>query len=330
MNVLLCMPMAYVSRRMTSHKSAQAIIYADMVRQAGNAVTVNFGDITDYTPYDAVYVYHGNDFSGGLNIFGGLQAADASPMVSLSKFTGPVYSLAIPFPSYHEMVGSRIASARKNGTAIRQEWLNIDLANLAAMQSKAQQVVHPLDSNKLVIGDSHSICLYRPGWMVNSVPFTTLNGALNRGLDSYIHKEVDELDVYFGNIDIRHHLCRLEGNYIDHTVDLAKRYAEAVNKIDAKVSVYEPLPIENESRKLPKTGYYDGKPFWGSWQQRNEARNVFIQTMQQELAGPRLVNWTNNLMNDLGELSFDKMEKPQSIHLARSAYPFWTGADISG
>ena len=33
----------------------------------------------------------------------------------------------------------------------------------------------------------------------------------------------------------------------------------------------------------------------------------------------------NNLMNDKKELDFDKMEKPQSVHLSRASYPHWQG-----
>jgi hypothetical protein len=320
------MPFHGVSQRPTSHKSSQAFIYADMLRNTGVNVTTNFGNITDYNQYDEVFVYHGNDFTGSLNIFGGLQAAKADLMVSLSNYKGKVTSLAIPFPSYHSMISDRIQAANKNETTINQSWLSIDLEGLASIQSRAQTVIDPLITNKLVIGDSHAISLYRPQWMMNSVPFTTLNGALNRGLNSYIHHKVDYLDVYFGNIDIRHHLCRINGEPSMNAKELALRYVEAVELLDIPyLQIYEPLPIENESRKIPKTGHYDGLPFSGAWGLRNEVRDVFIHTIKSNVRNARFVEWTGNLINDKGELDFACMEKPQSVHLSRASYPWWRG-----
>lgn len=325
-NVLLCMPFHGVSQRPTSHKSSQAFIYADMIQNTNKNVTINFGNITDYSQYDEVFVYHGNDFTGSLNIFGGLQSAEADLMVALSNYKGKVTSLAIPFPSYAVMIQERINAAINNNTNIQPSWLSIDLQGLADIQDRAVTVIDPFISNKLVIGDSHAISLYRPQWMMNSVPFTTLNGALNRGLDSYIHHKVDYLDVYFGNIDIRHHLCRISGEPIRNTQDLAIRYVEAVELLDIPyLQIYEPLPIENESRKIPKTGHYDGRPFSGDWGLRNEVRNVFIKTIKSNVRNARFVEWTGNLINDKGELDFACMEKPQSVHLSRASYPFWQG-----
>ena len=40
-----------------------------------------------------------------------------------------------------------------------------------------------------------------------------------------------------------------------------------------------------------------------------------------------LVKWTNSLLNKKGELGFEYMEKPQSVHLSREFYPYWTGEE---
>jgi hypothetical protein len=300
-----------------------------MLKENGHDVTVNFGQVDDYNAFDAVYVYHG-EFSGGLNIFGGVEQADGSYWLRLSNTKVPVYSLGIDFPSYHEMIKNRLDRSLERGKQPLKEWLAIDLNNLKKIYETAQTVVHPTSTDKLVIGDSHATSLYRPGWMVNSVPFTTLYGALNRGLESYIHKDVNELDIYFGNIDIRHHLCRVPGDPLENTVHLVKSLIKSARKLPTRtVRVYEPLPIENESRSIPTTGFYEGKPFWGSWAQRNEVRNKFIQTLKENETGFSLVHWTAGLMNKEGELDFAYMEKPRSVHLARHSYPYWTGEDIS-
>jgi hypothetical protein len=37
--------------------------------------------------------------------------------------------------------------------------------------------------------------------------------------------------------------------------------------------------------------------------------------------------WVDHMINDKGELDFEYMEKPKSVHLSRASYPYWTGAD---
>jgi len=94
-------------------------------------------------------------------------------------------------------------------------------------------------------------------------------------------------------------------------------------------AIYEPLPIENESRKIPKTGWYKGTPFYGTWSERNKVRNYFIETLEECCDNIKLIKWTKYLLNKKGELDFKCMEKPQSVHLSREYYPYWTGDDAT-
>ena len=93
------------------------------------------------------------------------------------------------------------------------------------------------------------------------------------------------------------------------------------------VAIYELLPIEDESRKLPKSGYYKGKPFSGTWEQRNECRLAFRDELEKNATRARIIRWTDYLLNKTGQLSFDHMEKQQSIHLSRGSYPHCTGEE---
>lgn len=333
MKAILNCPFIPVATRMASHRGAQGAIYADMIRQTGVDIDVNWsGKIKDHNQYDAMYVYHGNDWSGSMNVFGGVKGFPyAFNTRNFSKFKGKVYSLAIDFPPYHEMIEERINKAKEKGGEIQEEWLDVDIDNLRRMFETAETIKWPNVSDSLVIGDSHSICMYRPGWMVNSVPFKTLNGALNDGLQTYIDMAgtgFQKLECYFGNIDIRHHLCRIEGDPLQNTRDLAERYIKAVEALPINdVAIYELLPIEDESRKLPKSGYYKDKPFWGSWEQRNECRLEFRNYLETHATRARIIRWVDGLTNKNGQLDFDYMEKPQSIHLSREAYPHWTGVE---
>jgi hypothetical protein len=336
MKALLSCPFNSISERPSSHRSSQGVIYADMIRQSGVDLDINFGGkIDDYNQYDVLYVYHGNDWFGTLNLFGGLEKyANVKNVRAFSKFKGKVISLACDFPAYHEMLGERIKKAKQANKPIQPEWLEVDLHNLEQMYTHAPTLKFPHMTSKLVIGDSHSICMYRPGWTVNSIPFKTLNGVLNDGIrDTIPHKdlkEVEALECYFGNIDIRHHLCRISPDHVQNTKELVKRYVDAVESLPVDdVSIYEPLLIENPSRKLPKTGYYKGQPFYGSWQQRNECRQIFADEVERLSTHVKLIRWTDYLANNLGELEFEKMEKPQSVHLSREFYPHWTGIEQS-
>jgi hypothetical protein len=343
MKALVTAPFIPIVPRLASHRSSQGVIYADQIRQTGKyeQVDINWGGNThaDHNEYDAVYVYWGSDWTGGLNLFGGLQAFPyAWNIRNFSKFKGKVYSLAIDFPKIDEMIGARISIAAAKSIKIQTEWLETDLTNLRRMRLESTMIRFPHITDKIVIGDSHAICMHRAGWTVNSIPFKTLNGVLNTGLPSFIEevlcsvKSVKSLECYFGNIDVRHHLCRIEGNPRDNAAALAERYVRSVELLPiSNIAIYELLPIEHESRKLPKTGYYKGKPFHGSWAERNAIRHVFNDRCEKlcKETGVRFIRWTDYLLNSKFELDFKFMEKPHSIHLSREFYPHWNGIDKS-
>mgnify|MGYP003637591505 CR=1 FL=1 len=318
-NLLNC-PFIPVTDRLASHRGAQGVIYGDEIREKYGNCDVNYcGQIKDHNQYDALWVYHGSDFIGRPNVYGGVYNFPyVENTVNFSKFKGQVYSIGIDFPEYHTMLQKKFDSANERGKAIQPEWHQVDLVNLKRMYDTAIRVDNINPSRKIVIGDSHSICMYRPGWTVNSVPFKTLNGALKEGFDKFIPHEYDELHCYFGNIDIRHHIIRLG----ESVHDLADRYMEEARKYNAKI--YELLPIEHESRQIPQTGFYKGKPFHGSWEERTNARNEFNDYIEKEYG---IIRWTNYLLNKDKELDFKYMEKPRSIHLSREYYPYWTGIE---
>jgi hypothetical protein len=319
-HILTC-PINPPSDKLYSHRGAQAAIYGSMIAERYGNCDINWGGkINDFSDYDCMWVYHGNDYTGSINMFGGMQGfAHVNNVVNFSQFKGDVYSLAWDMPD----IGSDLKTRKERCKhEIKPEWAGLDFDNLERIYREAETVKHPNITNKLVIGDSHAIAMYRPGWCVNSVPFTTLNGALNRGLDSYIDVYTEELELYFGNIDIRHHVCRVgSGDYRENVEKLANRYIEAVKQLNIKASIYELMPIENESRQLPLSGQYKGQNFYGSWADRSAAREMFNDIIDD--AG-LLIKWTDYLLNDKGELGFEHMEKPRSVHLSRASYPHWS------
>jgi len=332
MKTLITSPFTPVSSNIHSHRAAQAAIYAEQISvENGGLVHLDrTGDIHhDINSFDSIYVYHGNDWIGSLNLFGGMKNyGNIDNLIRFSKIdkTKKVYSLWIDHPKYSEMLEPRL-----NGE-IHPDWHKVDWENLKYIENNAITIREIEIVNRAVAGDSHAICMYRPGWFVNSVPFKTLHGALKEGLQTFIEPHHEIAEFYFGNIDVRHHLCR-QPDPEAATRDLANRYYTQLSQLDlAKVYAYELLPIEHESRVLPKTGYYKGTPFYGSWEDRNRCRLIFKDEMRKLCArgSVNFVEWVDPLLNDRGELDFECMEKPKSVHLSRNSYPHWQGRKWSG
>jgi hypothetical protein len=330
MSILITSPFTHISSNIHSHRAAQAAIYAEQlsVEHSPNVHLDRTGNIApDPNAFDDVYVYHGNDWGGSLNLFGGMKNyGNIDNLIRYSKIKGPVYSLWIDHPKYSEMLEPRMKGE------IHPDWHKVDWDNLKKLENTAITVREIESVNRVVAGDSHAICMYRPGWFVNSVPFKTLHGALKQGLHTFIEPHHEIAEFYFGNIDVRHHLLR-QPDPEKAVRDLANRYYEQLSQLDlAKVYAYELLPIENESRALPKTGYYKGTPFYGSWDQRDAARLIFKDEMKKlcSQGSVNFIEWVDYLMNDKGELDFAYMEKPKSVHLSRASYPYWQGRKWSG
>ena len=68
MDIINC-PFIPIASRVASHRGAQGVIYADMI---GNCDVNYSGKIEDHNQYDRMWVYHGNDWNGGMNLFGGV------------------------------------------------------------------------------------------------------------------------------------------------------------------------------------------------------------------------------------------------------------------
>ena len=332
MKTLITSPFTPVSSNIHSHRAAQAAIYAEQISvENGGLVHLDrTGDIHhDINSFDSIYVYHGNDWFGSLNLFGGMKNyGNIDNLIRFSKIdkTKKVYSLWIDHPKYSEMLEPRL-----NGE-IHPDWHKVDWENLKYIENNAITIREIEIVNRAVAGDSHAICMYRPGWFVNSVPFKTLHGALREGLQTFIQPHHEIAEFYFGNIDVRHHLCRQPDPEMA-TRDLANRYYTQLSQLDlAKVYAYELLPIEHESRVLPKTGYYKGTQFYGSWEDRNRCRLIFKDEMRKlcSRGSVNFIEWVDPLLNDRGELDFECMEKPKSVHLSRNSYPHWQGRKWSG
>ena len=106
-------------------------MHASMLRQNGTKVDIDFsGKLLDneqfLSKYDVMYVYHGNNWDGKLNLYGGMtDFRHIGKLRNFSKFKGKVYSLGIKFPRYHELINERLIRAKE----INPGWFELDMKN---------------------------------------------------------------------------------------------------------------------------------------------------------------------------------------------------------
>ena len=199
-----------------------------------------------------------------------------------------------------------------------------DKAWCARVQDKCNQartlLSTDLDTDWLTIGDSHTAAFAPEGSMIIKTDGLTLAGQIKRNF-KYVTDHMAKcnnlqgITLVFGNIDIRHHICRLGIDYRDMWIDL-HRFGDS---LPIPVEYAVPWPIEFEERKLPKTGWYKGQPFWGSRDNRHQVLEGIIETMDEQKMNkvmyPR--DW---LTMDPELYAKEKMENMSSVHISPECY----------
>ena len=256
----------------------------------------------DWDQYDELIISEGVNYRENVfNFFGGVQDEVFIRLKKLNDFKGKTFCVNIPI-DYNIIINKR--------------------KELKGLHCNKIPTVLKIDdiNNKLILGDSHSISVYKQGYSISRNDGKTLNGFLNIGLKNYIHEGVDDLIFYAGNIDIRFHVHRFNGRKT--VVDLIKRLFEQLIDLNInKITLVSLLPIEDESRKLPKTGLYKNKKFYGSKEDRTYYVKEFNSLLKRGCNhyGYNLIEWDFDY--DKG-LSFDDMESRQSVHLRPSSYKY--------
>jgi len=278
------------------------------------------GKYDKWAEFDTIIIEHGMEFKGAFNLFNANEKDPADRVQQFIDYPGQVYSLHIPFPALAEEV-------TKRGGGKKIPLSAIDIDELRLRIERTSDVENIVGTTNVVLGDSHSLSMYRPGHRVMRNDGQTLHGALKLGLESWLPKEgLENLVVYFGNIDIRHHLARLEDPK-QGVHDLVEKYEEQLKAIKAKgtkVEVVEALPIEDSSRQIPKSGYYKNTGFFGDWDTRNELKELFNELVTQMCRnnGFKLYRHPEIYKDENGKLRFEVMEQPRSVHISPEFY-YW-------
>jgi hypothetical protein len=246
----------------------------------------------NWDEFERLIIYHGVNFKEGtFNVIGGINEEVMSRGSKLASFNGKVYSLD----------GFQLNEfSRKRKLLIYDNFNTFEKINLPKREN-------------LVIGDSHSLSVWPDEtYMISRNDGKTLHGFLKLNQDLSEYKKII---FYFGNIDIRFHLAR-QKDPVQATKDLFNRYCEYASKYDS--SLTQLLPIESESRKIPKSGQYKGENFFGSIELRKELRLEANSIMFE--SGIEFLEWPSTFLNPEGNLSFDIMEPKQSVHIRPMFY----------
>ena len=170
------------------------------------------------------------------------------------------------------------------------------------------------EKSNLVIGDSHSLSVWpNENYGISRNDGKTLHGFLKLNMDL---SQYEHIIFYFGNIDLRFHLAR-QSNPIEATKDLFKRYCDYASNYNSTLTML--LPAEDESRKIPKSGQYKGKNFFGSLELRKELRLIANKIIYD--SGIPFLEWPSTFLDEKGNLMFEIMEPKQSVHQQRLQHP---------
>ena len=261
---------------------------------------------------DTLYLDHGVNFGGSLNLFGGFTVELERRINNFMK-ARQIYSLDIDMPDYGAMLKKRKDVANK----LWCDEVSNKCKSVITLKSTMLK-----DSNWLTIGDSHTAAYSKDNSMVIKTDGLTLNGQIKSNFE-YVRNHIKEcspkgVTMSFGNIDIRHHICRLNAD-ITPLLKEWKKFGDELEREGIKVEYSTPWPIEFEERRLPKTGYYKDQPFWGSRNERIQVLNDWIAIMD-NLSMDRVKYPEEWLSLDGERYAKEKMESVSSVHLSPEVY----------
>jgi hypothetical protein len=260
-------------------------------------------DPSTWNEYERLYILEGVNYQENtFNFIGGPQPEHRAKLEAMTKFKGLLIAVNVP-------IDLNVFNKR---FGLDYQFPTINCIDFARLHSDT--------TRKLVRGDSHSLSVWRPGFGLDRTDGKTLFGFL-KDTDSLIEKwneKYDETVTYFANIDLRFHLMR-QPDPKQATKDLFTRYVEFSSKLKNN-TIVGLLPVENESRKLPGTGLYLKKPFFGTRNERMELREIAHDIIKS--SGQKYYMWPDQWIDEDGTKMFEYMEPKQSVHLKPKYYMF--------
>lgn len=333
--VVIDSPLQPLTGKLTSHRSAWAKLLAAQLKLCGCKVKV----VESKTlPQERRDLYASADFvlfelgmenhRGGnaSNLYGGFPKAEPGLLFLAEAFQAHPQKMICMDRKFLDL--SVIYDRKDCGydTETKESWKAFWKAWSIVMPS----ALRVFQSQTLYLGDSHVLSQAYPYAEVIRLDGQTLYGALK---DNIVHRLVEphhvDVRLFFGNIDVRHHIMRQtnpEGSISAMIEDLwTVCFALSIgDNAYRRFYVHEVFPIESIVRKIPKTGWYKGEPYFGSWEERDWARNSFNFYLRKKFGDHSVLTFPIQapFMNGVGELDFGVMEQPQSVHLAYPHYRY--------
>lgn len=319
-----------------SHRAGWAAYWAKelsatLVTTAGMA-----GFLERVQKKDTVFIYHGMEWNGSLNLQSGLTDTvfeRAALLAHLAKKGASLISLDIEMPNYMDLLRTRLYHEIQRDAPVPEAWKKLDWQALTKAEAGAGFQGYPMAEN-WIVGDSHALSLYQPGSVIHRTDGLTLYGALDPKNFDRLFKALLELEVYcsqhpksitfyLGNIDVRHHFARPGAASVSA---LLPRYKSAIHQISrmypkTKLIVSELLPIHDDSRKIPKTGWFKGTPYFGTWEERHKLMTEFNNGLEKTFKGlAAIYRHPAHFTDSDGKLALAVCEQPQSVHIRPSEY----------
>ena len=268
-----------------SHSAGWNEIVRNQISEDCHILTEN----DNWNIYDELYINHGPNFKvGSFNVIGGI---NHEVIYRINKL--------IEFKNSHKKIYS-IDGFQMNDFIVKRK-LNYEWERDIELYKFNQK-------NKLIIGDSHSISI----WKSNDYSIKRLDG---KTLYGFLKNPEIADEYYFGNIDIRFHLCR-QNDAIEATKNLVKRYIDHAKINNATVTCL--LPIESIHRKLPSTGLYNKQPYFGSQKERSNLVTLFNNELLS--SGLKVNTWPDEWYNNVEFFEKEVMELRQSVHIRPKFY----------
>lgn len=284
---------------------------------------------TNLLDFDNIYIDHGVNFSGALNLFGGFNediVANCYNLMEAVENGSKLFSLDwnINTCDYITQIEKRIG-AKTTSSAVDENFL-VRFAETLALAKTLEMEKLPLE--KWIIGDSHTLAFSMPDQSITRLNGKTLYSAMEKeGFNNFIRgslkpKNLKEITLCLGSIDIRFHCLRLNQFTAKQFAD---RYANQVmllqDNLGIPIKVCAPVPIEHEKRRLPKTGQYQGQNFYGDRWQRLKYTLDFIEYLDHYCLDFEMVmppkEW---YLMDGQKYAEEIMELSSSVHIAPKNY----------
>lgn len=318
MKIAIASMFTALTNRSHSHNYGYIAILLEQLKNAGIPVDVLWSNEEhDWNQYDEVWLWQGLPMNGKLsiNMFGGACPGNAETLRRLAQFKGRLRGIIGRVLNYHEL------QARDWQQMVTpKEWRHIQ----HNVVDQLDPIENPNNARALCLGDSHAPGVWQKFQHIDVRSGLTLHGALKLRLRFIIPEHYKAATIYFGQIDLRHHLMRRE-DPMKATSELVLEYAKQVTALantGMKIEVALLHPIESEERKIPTPGCYKSKPFFGTWEERENLRQIFNSSLQcmARMQHFGVYAYPPEWQGPDGKMNQAYMERPRSVHVAPAHY----------